>query len=61
MVNMRKKKDKGFEELISELYRQVGQLKVELDWLKKNLRNYSHRQEERSGTRESKDFIIPPV
>jgi len=30
-----KKKDKDFEELISELYRQIGQLKVELDWLKK--------------------------
>jgi len=23
------------EELIQELYRQIGQLKVELDWLKK--------------------------
>ena len=30
-----KKKDKDTEELISELYRQIGQLKVELDWLKK--------------------------
>lgn len=28
-------KDKGNEELTSELYRQIGQLKVELDWLKK--------------------------
>lgn len=25
------------DELISELYRQIGQLKVELDWLKKKL------------------------
>lgn len=29
------KKEKDQEELISELYRQIGQLKVELDWLKK--------------------------
>jgi len=32
-----KKKDKDKEELIRELYQQIGQLKVELDWLKKNL------------------------
>jgi len=31
----RKKKDKDTEELVAELYRQIGQLKVELDWLKK--------------------------
>jgi putative transposase len=30
-----KRNDKDQEELISELYRQIGQLKVELDWLKK--------------------------
>jgi len=34
-TNRRKKKDKDTEELVSELYRQIGQLKVELDWLKK--------------------------
>lgn len=31
----RHKKDKETEEMTSELYRQIGQLKVELDWLKK--------------------------
>ena len=31
----RQKKDKESEEMTSELYRQIGQLKVELDWLKK--------------------------
>ena len=31
----RQKKDKQNEEMTSELYRQIGQLKVELDWLKK--------------------------
>ena len=31
----RKKRDKEQDELISELYRQIGQLKVEVDWLKK--------------------------
>ena len=30
-----KKADKGSEELTEELYKQIGQLKVELDWLKK--------------------------
>ena len=33
--NRRNKKEKNKEELIQELYRQVGKLKVELDWLKK--------------------------
>jgi len=27
--------DRDQEQLVSELYRQIGQLKVELDWLKK--------------------------
>jgi len=31
----RKKSEKENEELTAELYRQIGQLKVELDWLKK--------------------------
>lgn len=31
----RKKADKENEETTSELYRQIGQLKVEMDWLKK--------------------------
>jgi len=31
----RKKSNRDQEELISELYRQIGQLKVERDWLKK--------------------------
>ena len=30
-------KEKKDEELISELYKQIGQLKVENDWLKKKL------------------------
>ena len=31
----RQKKEKNTEDLQDELYRQIGQLKVELDWLKK--------------------------
>ena len=31
----RKSRDQDQEELIQELYRQIGQLKVALDWLKK--------------------------
>ncbi len=30
----RPRKEKQHEELVEELYRQIGQLKVELDWLK---------------------------
>ena len=33
--DQRKKKEKDSEELQSELYKQIGQLKVEVDWLKK--------------------------
>lgn len=33
--NRIKKKDRDKEALIEELYKQIGQLKVELDWLKK--------------------------
>jgi len=31
----RQRNDKEAEEVTAELYRQIGQLKVELDWLKK--------------------------
>lgn len=31
----RQRDDKSKDELIGELYRQIGQLKVEVDWLKK--------------------------
>ena len=34
-TNKRHREDRDKEELIEELYRQIGQLKVELDWLKK--------------------------
>ncbi len=34
-----KKKAKDGTKLQEELYKQIGQLKVELDWLKKNLKN----------------------
>ena len=34
-TDKRKKAEKDREELEGELYKQIGQLKVELDWLKK--------------------------
>ena len=34
----RRKQDRDQEDLVSELYQQIGQLKVELDWLKKKSR-----------------------
>jgi len=36
----RKKREQSTEELESELYKQIGQLKVELDWLKKKSRMF---------------------
>jgi len=33
-TDRRKRRDKGQEELIEELYRQISKLKVELDWLR---------------------------
>ena len=35
--NKAAKKEKSEKELINELYKQIGQLKVENDWLKKKL------------------------
>ena len=37
----RQKKEKDSEGLQDELYRQIGQLKVELDWLKKKSKQLS--------------------
>ncbi len=37
-TNRKKKAEKDREELEAELYRQIGQLKVELDWLKKKFK-----------------------
>jgi len=36
----RTKREQNSEELESELYKQIGQLKVELDWLKKKYRMF---------------------
>ncbi len=38
-VNQKDRKKQDQQKLIDELYRQIGQLKVESDWLKKNLDN----------------------
>ena len=43
----RKKQDKEGEELMSELYRQIGQLKVELEWLKKKSQVLQLKKRER--------------
>ena len=42
-TDKRKSKDQDREELIQELYRQIGELKVDLDWLKKKLA-LSHKE-----------------
>ena len=35
MFNRREKREQDHEALQAQLYQQIGQLKVELDWLKK--------------------------
>ncbi|OPY13685.1 MAG: Transposase [Syntrophus sp. PtaB.Bin075] len=39
----RKKAEKDRDELEAELYQQIGQLKVELDWLKKKFQSLGRR------------------
>jgi len=56
--DQRKKHDKEGEELQSELYRQIGQLKVELDWLKKNLKCFCRRKKAIDRTGECHDTSI---
>ena len=34
-INRKTESEKASEKLVDELYRQIGQLKVELDWVKK--------------------------
>jgi transposase-like protein len=43
----RRKQDKEDEEMTSELYRQIGQLKVELEWLKKKSQMLLLKKKER--------------
>ncbi len=41
----RKKTEEERDELEAELYQQIGQLKVENDWLKKNFSSFSRGEE----------------
>ena len=43
----RRKQEKEGEEMTSELYRQIGQLKVELEWLKKKALMLQLKRKER--------------
>ena len=43
----RRKQDKAGEEMTSELYRQIGQLKVELEWVKKKSQLLQLKKKER--------------
>lgn len=43
----RRKQEKEGEEMTSELYRQIGQLKVELEWLKKKSQLLQLKKKER--------------
>ena len=57
----RAKKDKAYEEEREELLKQIGQLKVELEWLKKS-RGFSSPGEEGGHRREQQGYFhYPPV
>jgi transposase-like protein len=43
----RRKQDQEGEEMTSELYRQIGQLKVELEWVKKKSQMLQLKKKER--------------
>ena len=45
----RQKRDKGQNMLIEELYKQIRQLKVELEWLKKNLKRKGYKVNKKRG------------
>lgn len=49
----RKKREEERDELEAELFRQIGQLRVENEWLKKNISSFS-RGEEASGGEEKR-------
>lgn len=49
----RKKREEERDELEAELFRQIGQLRVENEWLKKNISSFS-RGEEASGGEENR-------
>ena len=42
--------EKSQDELVAELFRQIGQLKVELDWLKKSRNSSCRRKADSRGT-----------
>ena len=56
----RSRKEKEGEELLSELYRQIGQLKVGLEWPKKSPRCSSGRKEKTDRNRRSLDSHLSP-
>ncbi len=47
LSDRRRKQDKESEEMTSELYRQIGQLKVELEWVKKKSQMLLLKKKER--------------
>ena len=54
----RKKKEKEGEDLVSELYRQIGQLKVEVEWLKKKSHLLLWKKRERPMKVNWKDYMV---
>ncbi|MDI6697605.1 MAG: hypothetical protein QME85_01535 [Candidatus Saccharicenans sp.] len=49
------------EELEAELFLQIGQLRVENEWLKKNFSNFIRREEAAGGREQGGDICVPAV
>jgi transposase len=59
--NRRPQQEKAREERESELFQQIGQLKMELEWLKKNHRRSCRAETNRSGKAADDDVHSPAM
>jgi len=57
----RPQQEKAREELEADLYQQIGQLKMEVEWLKKSHRRSSRDEAGRSGERVDDDVRCPAM
>jgi len=59
--NRRPQQERARDEMKAELYRQIGQLKVELEWLKKNLSRSCRKEARDDRARTSEDIRRPAM
>jgi putative transposase len=59
--NRRPQQERARDDMEAELYRQIGQLKVELEWLKKNLSRSCRKEARDDRARTSEDIRRPAM